>query len=58
MFVLFRDVTGAALRELVNQGKVGKLQKFEIPGAVSASKREIEQGKREEDRRWRDRGSI
>ena len=36
VFVLFRDVTGAALRELVNQGKVGKLQKFEIPGAVSA----------------------
>jgi len=29
-----KDVTGAALRELVNQGKVGKLQKFEIPGAV------------------------
>jgi len=29
-----RDLTGAVLRELVNQGKVGKLQKFEIPGAV------------------------
>jgi len=29
-----RDITGAVLRELVNQGKIGKLQKFEIPGAV------------------------
>jgi hypothetical protein len=28
-------VVGAVLRELVNQGKASKLQKFEIPGAVS-----------------------
>jgi hypothetical protein len=32
---LHRDVVGAVLRELVNQGKTLKLQKFEIPGAVS-----------------------
>ena len=30
-----RDVVGAVLRELMNQGKLMKLQKFEIPGAVS-----------------------
>lgn len=29
-----RDVVGAALRELAAQGKLMKLQKFEIPGAV------------------------
>jgi len=29
-----RDVVGAVLRELMNQGKLMKLQKFEIPGAV------------------------
>ena len=30
-----KDVVGAVLREIVQQGKIGKLQKFEIPGAVS-----------------------
>jgi len=29
-----KDVVGAVLREIVQQGKIGKLQKFEIPGAV------------------------
>jgi len=29
-----RDLVGSLLRELVNTGKAGKLQKFEIPGAV------------------------
>jgi len=32
--VLDKDLVGSVLREVVNQGKVGKLQKFEIPGAV------------------------
>eukprot|EP00088_Acartia_fossae_P040667 TRINITY_DN42387_c0_g1_i1.p1 TRINITY_DN42387_c0_g1~~TRINITY_DN42387_c0_g1_i1.p1 ORF type:complete len:154 (-),score=30.78 TRINITY_DN42387_c0_g1_i1:73-534(-) len=31
---LDKDVTGAALREIVNHGKASKLEKFEIPGAV------------------------
>ena len=30
-----RDVTGAALRELVNYGRQLKLEKFELPGAVT-----------------------
>jgi long-chain acyl-CoA synthetase len=29
-----RDLVGAVLREITQQGKIGKLQKFEIPGAV------------------------
>jgi len=29
-----RDLVGAVLREITQQGKTGKLQKFEIPGAV------------------------
>lgn len=33
-----RDVTGGVLRELVNHGKKHKLEKFEIPGAVSLCK--------------------
>ena len=35
--VLFqdRDVTGAVLRELTNHGLKFKLQKFEVPGAVT-----------------------
>ena len=33
-----KDVTGAVLRELVNHGKKHKLEKFEIPGAVSLCK--------------------
>jgi long-chain acyl-CoA synthetase len=32
-----RDVVGAVLRELMTQGKLLKLQKFEIPGAVYLS---------------------
>merc|ERR1712071_685627 len=32
--VIDRDVVGAALRELTSQGKLMKLQKFEIPGSV------------------------
>ena len=27
-----KDVTGAALREIINYGKAHKLEKFEIPG--------------------------
>ena len=30
-----RDVTGAVLRELVNYGKQLRLEKFELPGAVT-----------------------
>lgn len=30
-----KDVTGAVLREIVQQGKSGGLEKFEIPGAVT-----------------------
>ena len=33
-----KDVTGAALRELVNHGKKFNLEKFEIPGAVTLCK--------------------
>ena len=33
-----RDLTGAVLRELVNHGKKHKLEKFEIPGAVTLCK--------------------
>eukprot|EP00088_Acartia_fossae_P008574 TRINITY_DN14113_c1_g1_i4.p1 TRINITY_DN14113_c1_g1~~TRINITY_DN14113_c1_g1_i4.p1 ORF type:complete len:697 (+),score=216.34 TRINITY_DN14113_c1_g1_i4:275-2092(+) len=29
-----KDVTGAALREIINYGKAHRLEKFEIPGAV------------------------
>ena len=32
---LGQDVTGAVLRELVNYGKQLRLEKFELPGAVS-----------------------
>ena len=30
-----KDVTGAALREIVNHGKKFRLEKFEIPGALT-----------------------
>jgi len=30
-----KDVTGAVLREVVNHGKASRLEKFEIPGAVT-----------------------
>jgi len=30
-----RDITGGVLREIVNQGKQSRLEKFEIPGAVT-----------------------
>ena len=30
-----KDMTGAVLRELVNHGKVSRLEKFEIPGSVT-----------------------
>ena len=33
-----KDITGGALRELVNYGKKLKLEKFEIPGAVTLVK--------------------
>ena len=33
-----KDVTGAVLRELVNHGKTHRLEKFEIPGAVTLCK--------------------
>ena len=33
-----RDLTGAVLRELVNHGKRHRLEKFEIPGAVTLCK--------------------
>ena len=33
-----KDVTGGVLRELVNYGKKLKLEKFEIPGAVTLIK--------------------
>ena len=33
-----KDLTGAVLRELVNHGKKHKLEKFEIPGAVTMIK--------------------
>lgn len=33
-----RDVTGAVLRELANHGKKHRLEKFEIPGAVTLVK--------------------
>lgn len=33
--VLDKDVTGAVLREVVNHGKGARLEKFEIPGAVT-----------------------
>ena len=33
-----KDVTGAALRELVNHGKKFRLEKFEIPGALTLVK--------------------
>ena len=32
-----KDVTGAALRELVNHGKKFNLEKFEIPGKISVT---------------------
>lgn len=33
-----KDLTGAVLRELVQHGKKHKLEKFEIPGAVTIAK--------------------
>ena len=33
-----RDVTGAVLREVVNHGKKHRLEKFEVPGAVTLCK--------------------
>ena len=30
-----KDVTGAALREIINYGKAHKLEKFEIPGNIN-----------------------
>merc|ERR1719347_1817381 len=30
-----KDMTGAVLREIINHGKASKLEKFEIPGAVT-----------------------
>ena len=33
-----KDLTGAVLRELVQHGKKHKLEKFEIPGAVTIVK--------------------
>jgi len=35
-----KDITGAVLREIINQGKQSKLEKFEIPGAVSLCREE------------------
>ena len=43
-----KDVTGAALRELVNHGKKFNLEKFEIPGKIRDSlthRIEMQQGK-------------